>query len=90
MRRGIHPDTVSCLSVVASAVAAACLLYSVRWPWLLLIAPLFCYVRLWLNMLDGMVALAAQKASRRGEIFNELPDRVSDVVVLVALAHAGG
>jgi phosphatidylglycerophosphate synthase len=40
-------------------------------------------------MLDGMVALAAKKASWRGEILNELPDRVSDILVFTAVAHSG-
>jgi phosphatidylglycerophosphate synthase len=40
-------------------------------------------------MLDGMVALAAGKASRTGEIANELPDRVSDVLIFVGVAHSG-
>jgi phosphatidylglycerophosphate synthase len=56
---------------------------------LLLLAPPFCFVRLWLNMLDGMVALASGKASPRGEIVNELPDRVSDVLIFVGVAHGG-
>lgn len=40
-------------------------------------------------MLDGMVALAAGKASWRGEILNDLPDRVSDVLIFVGVAHSG-
>ena len=40
-------------------------------------------------MLDGMVAVAAGKASRRGEILNDLPDRVSDVIIFVGVAHSG-
>lgn len=40
-------------------------------------------------MLDGMVALAAGKASCRGEILNDLPDRVSDVLIFVGVAHSG-
>ena len=40
-------------------------------------------------MLDGMVAVAAGKASRRGEILNDLPDRVSDIVIFVGVAHSG-
>ena len=40
-------------------------------------------------MLDGMVALAAGKASRRGEILNDLPDRISDVIIFVGVAHSG-
>ncbi len=89
VRAGIHPDVISYLSVVASLVAAASFWQARSHPILLLIAPLFCYLRLWCNMLDGMVALAANKASLRGEILNDLPDRVSDVVIFVGVAHSG-
>ena len=57
--------------------------------WLLIIAPLFCYLRLWFNMLDGLVAFAGGKASRRGEILNDLPDRVSDILIFVGVGHSG-
>jgi phosphatidylglycerophosphate synthase len=40
-------------------------------------------------MLDGMVALASGQASGRGEILNDLPDRVSDVVIFAGVAHSG-
>jgi phosphatidylglycerophosphate synthase len=40
-------------------------------------------------MLDGMVALAARQASARGEILNDLPDRVSDVLIFAGVAHSG-
>jgi phosphatidylglycerophosphate synthase len=40
-------------------------------------------------MLDGMVALASGKASLRGEIVNELPDRFSDVLIFAGVAHSG-
>ena len=40
-------------------------------------------------MLDGLVAFAAGKASRRGEILNDLPDRISDIVIFVGVAHSG-
>ena len=40
-------------------------------------------------MLDGMVALAAGKASWRGEILNDLPDRISDVLIFAGVAHSG-
>jgi phosphatidylglycerophosphate synthase len=58
-------------------------------PALLIPAVGLCYVRLWINMLDGMVALASGKASRTGEIANELPDRISDVLIFVGVAHSG-
>ena len=40
-------------------------------------------------MLDGMVALASGKASLRGEILNDLPDRLSDVFIFAGVAHSG-
>ncbi len=40
-------------------------------------------------MLDGMVALAAGQASARGEILNDLPDRISDVLIFAGIAHSG-
>jgi phosphatidylglycerophosphate synthase len=89
VRANIHPDTISYLSVVASAAAGACFWYSDKVTLFLIVAPLFCYLRLWFNMLDGMVAVAAKKASLRGEILNDLPDRVSDVLVFVGVAHSG-
>jgi phosphatidylglycerophosphate synthase len=89
VRSGIHPDAISYASVIAAAIAALCFWHSSSRPWLLFVAPLFCYLRLWFNMLDGMVALASGKASWRGEILNDLPDRVSDVVIFAGVAHSG-
>src|SRR5437588_7746332 len=89
VRHGIHPDAVSYLSILAAIVAAICFWKSGEIRWLLVVAPLFCCLRLWFNMLDGMVAVAAGKASRRGEILNDLPDRVSDVIIFVGVAHSG-
>ena len=89
VRHGIHPDTISYLSILAALIAAICFWKSGQTRWLLIFAPLFCYLRLWFNMLDGMVAVAAGKASRRGEILNDLPDRISDVIIFVGVAHSG-
>lgn len=89
VRWGVHPDAISYASILAAAASAICFWQAGRYPLLLLIAPAFCYVRLWLNMLDGMVALAADKASARGEILNDLPDRVSDLLIFAGVAHSG-
>ena len=89
VRHRIHPDAISYLSVVAALIAAICFWKSGATRWLLIVAPLFCYLRLWFNMLDGLVAFAGGKASRRGEILNDLPDRISDIVIFVGVAHSG-
>ena len=89
VRLRIHPDAISYLSIVAAALAALLFWQSGQHPLLLLLAPAFSYLRLWCNMLDGMVALASGKASARGEILNDLPDRISDVVIFIGAAHSG-
>src|SRR5882672_4666092 len=86
---GVHPDVVSYLSIVAAGLAGLCFWESITLPWLLILGPAFCYLRLWFNMLDGMVALASGKASWRGEILNDLPDRISDVLIFAGVAHSG-
>src|SRR2546421_10644918 len=80
VRLGIPPDAISYLSIVAALAAALCFWKSGRNTWLLIIAPLFCYLRLWFNMLDGMVAVAAGKASAHGGVGDGLPARVCEWV----------
>ena len=85
----ISPDLISYASIAAAIGAALCFWKSAHQPELLIIAPLLCFLRLWFNMLDGMVAVAAGTASLRGEIVNDLPDRLSDVIIFAGVAHSG-
>ena len=86
---GIHADAISYFSIVAAALAALFFGNHRDHPALLIVAPFFCLLRLWCNMLDGMVALASGKASWRGEMLNDFPDRISDVLIFVGAAHSG-
>ena len=88
VRLRIHPNLISYSSIVAAAGAAFCFWQAGAVPGLLIVAVGFCYLRLWLNMLDGMVALASGTASRTGEIANELPDRISDAIIFAGVAHS--
>ena len=47
-------------------------------------------VRLLANMLDGMVAIGSGASSTVGELYNEVPDRVSDSAALIGLGYAAG
>jgi phosphatidylglycerophosphate synthase len=47
-------------------------------------------LRLLANMLDGMVAIESGKASPVGELYNEVPDRVSDSASLIGAGFAAG
>jgi len=48
------------------------------------------FLRLSANMLDGMVAVEGRKASRLGELFNEVPDRIADSAILIGLGYSTG
>jgi phosphatidylglycerophosphate synthase len=55
----------------------------------LLIAAAACIqLRLLCNLLDGMLAVEEGLKSATGELFNDLPDRFSDIVILVGAGYA--
>jgi phosphatidylglycerophosphate synthase len=41
-------------------------------------------------MLDGMVAIASGRTSKAGELYNEVPDRISDAAVFIGAGFAWG
>jgi phosphatidylglycerophosphate synthase len=92
-RAGLRPNTISILSVVFAAIAAACLLAAGRTGG---VAQILCWLgaaggiqlRLLANLFDGMVAVEGGFRTKSGEIFNELPDRISDVLILAAAGYA--
>lgn len=45
-------------------------------------------LRLLCNLMDGMVAVEGGKASATGPIYNEVPDRVADVLILVGAGYS--
>jgi phosphatidylglycerophosphate synthase len=93
--RGVSPNSIS-VAGMGCGIAAGIALASTSWSSSLgervawLAAALFIQLRLLANMLDGMVAIECRKASPVGELFNEVPDRISDVATLVGAAYASG
>jgi phosphatidylglycerophosphate synthase len=47
-------------------------------------------LRLLANMFDGMVAVESGRACPLGELYNDVPDRVSDAATLIGLGYAAG
>ena len=83
---GVRPDAISATAIVLAAAGGACLALSDRVPWLLLIVPVLAAARLIANILDGSVARRTGVARPIGEIWNELGDRVADVLFIGGLA----
>src|SRR5207247_1612290 len=93
-RRGVSPNAISVAGMVCALAAGGALVSTASAPaweraaWLS--AGALIVLRLIANMLDGMVAVESGRASRLGELFNEVPDRVSDSAVLIGLGYAHG
>ena len=90
---GISPDMVSFMSFAFAFVGACGLMASSQtfggWRVLVLvIAAAAIQLRLVCNLLDGMVAVEHGKAGPLGPIWNELPDRFSDVILMVGAGLA--
>ena len=91
---GISPNLISVSGVVFSALAGAAFWSTNHWPQTARLAWIagaaLVQLRLLANMWDGMVAVATGRASRLGELFNEVPDRLSDTFTLIGLGYAWG
>jgi phosphatidylglycerophosphate synthase len=88
---GVRPNAVS-VAGAGFALASGTAFYCSPWvshEGIVLLAAAACIqLRLLCNLLDGMLAVEAGLKSRTGEIFNELPDRVADLLILVGAGYA--
>jgi len=92
-RVGLRPNQISILSVVFAGLAAGSLALTpaspTHWQIILYVGAAACIqLRLLCNLFDGMVAVEGGLKTKSGEIYNELPDRLSDALVLVGAGYA--
>jgi phosphatidylglycerophosphate synthase len=90
---GIRPNAVSLASVLFSALAGGTLVGGARaglpWaPFIFVVAATAMEVRLLCNLFDGMLAVEHGMQSKTGFIYNDLPDRVSDLLIMVGAGYA--
>lgn len=88
----ITPNRISQTSMVMAALAGAAFWLSgetsgVGRAILLVVAALFCQMRLLCNLLDGMVAVEGGKGEADGPFWNEFPDRIADILILAGAGY---
>src|SRR5579859_666714 len=93
VRQRVHPNVISVMSIIFAALAGVAFSTSsystaAHRVLLLLVAAAGIQLRLLCNMLDGMVAVEGGMQTKSGEIFNDLPDRISDALILVPVGYA--
>jgi CDP-diacylglycerol--glycerol-3-phosphate 3-phosphatidyltransferase len=87
---GVTPDAVTLAALPVAVLAGACLLASPALPILLLAVPALAALRLVLNLLDGNLARRTGRIHPRGELYNEVGDRLADVAFLAPVAFLPG
>jgi phosphatidylglycerophosphate synthase len=92
-RARVRPNSVSVASVGFALIAgvafyAAPSLAPGGQATALLAAAAAIQLRLLCNMLDGMLAVEEGLKTRTGDVYNDLPDRVADVLILVGAGYA--
>ena len=93
VRMDVKPNHISILGVGFAALSAACLFLvpaaAPAWRSILFIgAASFVPFRGLCNLCDGLMAIEGGQRTASGEIFNDLPDRVSDTLFLVAAGYS--
>ncbi len=94
VRAGASPNAISVAGMVSGCAAGlllAATISALGTAWMLFsLAALCVQLRLLANVLDGMVAVGRGVVSPVGELYNEIPDRVSDSAILIGAGYAAG
>lgn len=89
-RTGLTANAISVLGAVCAIVTGGAFLLSAGSGWRawLVVAALGIQLRLLCNMLDGMVAVEHGRATPVGALYNDVPDRIADTVILAGAGYA--
>jgi phosphatidylglycerophosphate synthase len=90
---GVRPNVVSAISVVFALAASAAFAGAGTGEgssraFLFLAAAAAVQMRLLCNLLDGMLAVEQGLKTVHGDLFNEIPDRLADIAILVGAGCA--
>jgi phosphatidylglycerophosphate synthase len=88
----ITPNAISLASIASALIGAVALWQSGATTGatriiLLLVAAGGIQLRLLCNLLDGMVAVEGGKRTKYGDLYNDVPDRVADVIIFLGAGY---
>jgi phosphatidylglycerophosphate synthase len=91
-RIGVSANSISVASVVFACAAGGLLAAAPRAEpeydrAMLVLAAVLIQLRLLANLLDGLVAVEGGRRTPTGELYNEVPDRLSDAAVLIGAGY---
>lgn len=94
-KNNFTPNLISIMSVVFSAIGGGILLFPEMNIDLSLYIALPFYIlcilgRLLCNLFDGMVAIEGGKKSDNGDLYNDIPDRFSDALLIIPVGYLAG
>ena len=91
IKLNVSPNTISVFSIVFSIIGMLAIITMKQDITLLntTIAIIGIQGRLLCNLFDGMVAIDGNTSSLVGDIYNELPDRISDTLLFLPLGYIG-
>lgn len=93
--QNITPNQISMMSVFFSAIGGGMLLCSAFCPYISYYISLPAYalciqLRLLCNLFDGMVAIEGGKKSENGDLYNDIPDRFADALLIIPVGYVAG
>src|SRR3989339_1116448 len=82
----IDPDIISYGATAVAAITMFCYLFADHNPVLLIWSIGLTLLRMTMNTIDGVIAIERGNLRLKGEIVNALPDRYSDIFIMIGIA----
>ena len=88
--RGITPNQVTMFAMLLSLLVGLLIAVTQGARWILLFVPLFMFLRMALNAIDGLLAKEHNMKTKRGAMFNEMSDVIADVALFLPFGLIAG
>ncbi|QHA84674.1 CDP-alcohol phosphatidyltransferase family protein [Pseudomonas mediterranea] len=84
--KGVTANQVTLLAGIISVLVGAVIAWSASHPWVFVLVPVWMFLRMALNAVDGMLAREFGQQSHLGAYLNELCDIIADAALILPFA----